>query len=68
MAFSATDMIAVERAIATGVLRVQFADGRRVEYNSVPDLMRARDLIRNELAMESATPPARLRRVVHVRT
>lgn len=67
MAFVSSDLDKLERAIADGVLRVAFADGRRVEYNTVADLMRARDMVRTEIAMTAASPPQRTSRVVFVR-
>lgn len=50
MAYTDTDLQAVEAAIASGERRVQFADGRSVEYRSVAELKDARALIRAELA------------------
>lgn len=52
MAFSQTDLERIERAIARGTLTVRYAD-RTVTYQSMTDLIRARDLMRSELA-ESA--------------
>jgi hypothetical protein len=68
MAFSSSDLSAIEEAIATGALRVRFADGREVSYQSGADLLAARALIANEISASAATPPARMSRVVHVRT
>lgn len=48
MAFTITDLAAVEAAIASGELSVQYAD-RRVQYRSIDELMRARETIANEL-------------------
>ena len=49
MAFTAEQLTAVETAIATGELTVEY-NGRRVTYRSVEELKSARDLIRASLA------------------
>jgi hypothetical protein len=56
MAWSASDLSALDAAIASGVQEVTFADGRRVRYASVADLMRARSLVAAE-ANAAATAP-----------
>lgn len=63
MAFSAADVTALERAIAAGTLSVQLGD-RRITYQSMADLIRARDLAKSEVASETAgdTKAQRLRR------
>jgi hypothetical protein len=48
MAFSTAQLAAIEAAIASGELVVQY-EGKRVEYRSIGDLMKARDLVRAEL-------------------
>lgn len=48
MAFTLTQLAVLEAAIASGELVVQH-DGKRVEYRSVADLVKARDLVRAEL-------------------
>lgn len=48
MAFTPSDLAAVERAIASGELSVS-SNGRSVTYRSMLDLVRARDMIRAEL-------------------
>lgn len=58
MAFSQTDLDAIDRAIASGVLRVEFAD-RRVEYQSMADLLRARAAIAGAVTQSSGTPMVR---------
>lgn len=67
MAFSASDLATIEAAIATGALRVRFADGRQVDYQSGADLLKARALLLAEISAASASPPQRMSRVVHVR-
>lgn len=46
--FTVTQLEAVEAALATGQLRVDY-EGKRVEYRSVAELRAARDLILAEL-------------------
>lgn len=48
MAFSTTQLAVLEAAIVSGELVVQH-DGKRVEYRSMADLVKARDLVRAEL-------------------
>jgi len=48
MAFTTTQLDAVEAALASGELTVEF-DGKRVTYRSMAELIAARDLIRGEL-------------------
>lgn len=56
MAFSASDLATVEAAIATGALRVRYADGREVTYQSAADLLKVRATIAGEV---NATRPPR---------
>lgn len=49
MAFTQSDLDAVESAIASGELSIS-RDGRTVTYRSMADLMHARDVIRAALA------------------
>jgi hypothetical protein len=67
MAFTSSDLSTIDAAIATGALRVKFADGREVMYQTGADLLKARALIQAEVNAASATPPQRMTRVVHVR-
>ena len=67
MAFTSADLATIDAAIATGALRVKFADGREVAYQTGADLLRARALIASEISASASTPPARMTRVVHVR-
>lgn len=50
MAFTQPQLDALDEAIAGGVLTVRSADGRMVTYQSMVDLMKARDLIASSLA------------------
>jgi len=52
MAWTATDLERIEAAIATGTLSVQYND-RRVQYQTMTELLKARDVIKAEV--ESAT-------------
>jgi len=53
MAFTQTDLAAIESALATGELTVEVA-GRRVTYQSADDLRKRRDIIRGELQAAGA--------------
>ncbi len=48
MAFTQQNLDAIENAIATGTLSVEY-NGKRVTYRSMSDLMRARDVIKADL-------------------
>lgn len=50
MAFTEEQLEAIEAAIASGTLIVQYSD-KRVEYRSFDDLLRARNLIREALGL-----------------
>lgn len=50
MAFSAEDLDALEDAIATGALEVEYED-RKVRYRSLNEMLRARDLVRKKLGL-----------------
>lgn len=55
MAFTQTQLDAVEAAIASGELRVMF-DGREIIYRSISDLIRARDTIKAALQASGTLP------------
>jgi len=63
MAYTQAHLDAVERAIARGEKVVRYSD-RTVEYRSVDELVRARGLIRTELA-KAAGPRSRVVRLYH---
>lgn len=46
--FTLTQLAAINTAIASGTLKVRYAD-KEVTYHSLTELMAARDLIRSEL-------------------
>jgi hypothetical protein len=54
MAFTQTDLDNLDAAIASGH-RVVHAEGRRVEYGSVDDMLRARAHIAGQIAAASGT-------------
>jgi hypothetical protein len=62
MAFTSADLAAIDAAIASGELSVQFAD-RRVQYRSIQELKDARSLITGQLSSTSETRPSRQFRV-----
>jgi hypothetical protein len=49
MPFTSLDLAAIDKAIASGELRVRFAD-REVLYRSVDELLKARDVIKDGIA------------------
>jgi hypothetical protein len=57
--FSQAQLDQLNVMIASGVLKSEY-DGQRIEYRSMADLIRARDLVRTGLASSAA------RRVTHV--
>lgn len=61
MAFTSTDLDAVDAAIKSGALAVSYGE-RRVQYRSMDELIAARDLIRRELDRASDTRRPRLMR------
>jgi len=50
MAYTATDLAAIQDAIVSGARRVRFTDGREVEYQSTKDLMAVQTAIEGSLA------------------
>jgi hypothetical protein len=56
MSWTTTDLTAIEKAIASGELRVKFGD-REVMYRSIDELLKARDIIRS--AVDSTAPTTR---------
>lgn len=49
MALTSDDLASIDRAIAGGATLVQFADGSRVQYGSLSDLLRVRAMIASQL-------------------
>lgn len=58
MAFTQTQLDALETAIASGTLEVSVGD-KKVRYHSLDEMIRLRDVIRNQLAADSQTPQSR---------
>ena len=54
MAFSQTDLDAVNKAIASGALTVEYGD-KRITYRSMDDLLKAKSVISEELAAASGS-------------
>lgn len=63
MAFTETDLVALEAAIKSGELSVRVGD-RTIQYQSMNDLLRARRMIKDEL--DAAAGRARRVRVTRV--
>lgn len=59
MAFTQSNLDAVEVAIASGELSVSY-EGKMVTYRSMDDLIKARDTIKAALATAQATPSVRV--------
>ena len=53
MAYSQSDLDALDRAIASGALSLELA-GRKMTYRSVDELLKARDHVAGELARAGA--------------
>lgn len=54
MAFTQSDLDAIDRAIASGELSFTH-NGRSVTYRSMSDLLKARDRIANEISASSSS-------------
>lgn len=50
MAYTSSDLQELKDALASGALSVQFADGKRVQYRSISELMRAIQFVERELS------------------
>ena len=55
MAFTQTQLDAIDAAIASGELKITF-DGREIVYRSIADLLKARDAIKAGLQESGALP------------
>ncbi len=53
MAWTQTDLDALNKAIANGVMSVRYAD-RSVQYRSLDEMLKVRALMTDELALPSA--------------
>ena len=54
MAWTESDLTAIESSIKAGVLRVQFGD-RMTQYRSLDEMLKIRDLIRKDLGLAAGT-------------
>ena len=59
MAFTQDDVDAINDAIATGEMEVEFADGKRVRYRSIADLVRAKTHIETRISTDAGRRPRR---------
>lgn len=57
MAFTTTDLAAINSAIASGELTVRTADGKTVTLRSMSELMQARAAIQTEIASTTSPTP-----------
>lgn len=62
MAYQQADLDKVRAAIASGVRRVTFADGRSTEYQSLDQLLAAEKVIAAQLQMAAETTSGAVRR------
>lgn len=58
MAFTQTQLDALETAIAAGTLELTTGD-KKVRYHSLDEMIRLRDIIRNQLAADAQTQKSR---------
>lgn len=58
MAFTQPQLDALDDAIASGALTVRSADGRMVTYQSMSEMLKARDLMASSLAATSGAARA----------
>lgn len=58
MADAAAKLEALEDAIASGLLRFTF-DGKTHEYRSLDDMLRVRNMLREQAGIATATGPVR---------
>ncbi len=54
MAFSNSDLTALDEAIATGALEVQYTD-KRVKYRSLNEMIKLRNLMKRELGLNDSS-------------
>jgi len=67
MAWTSSDADTLRAAIASGAKLVQYADGRRVEYQTIKEMIAAIATIEAAIAAATPTSPSRMSRVVHHR-
>lgn len=59
MAWTQTDLDRLTAAIAQGVRRVTYSDGRAVEYHSLGEMLRLKATMKDEVAQGSGAPEPR---------
>lgn len=57
MAFTTTDLAAIDAAIASGELTVRTADGKQVTLRSMGELLQARAVIAGDVAAAAQSSP-----------
>ena len=57
MAFTTTDLAAIDAAIASGELTVRTADGKQVTLRSMGELLQARAVIAGDVAAAAQAAP-----------
>ena len=62
MAFSASDLTAIETAIKSGELEVEYGD-RRVKYRSVSELLKAYEIIKGAVNEPAASSSRKAKQV-----
>jgi hypothetical protein len=62
MAWTQTDLTALEKAMGTGLRTVRF-ENRTIEYQSLAEMQAVRAEMLNEIALASGTPRVRQTRV-----
>lgn len=62
MAYTEADLVKVRAAIASGVRRVTFADGRSTEYQNLDQLLAAETVIASALKMQVQTATSLVRK------
>ena len=66
MAFTLAQLSAIEAAMASGELMVEY-EGKKVQYRSMPDLVIAYNKVRAELIATGALTPPAITRVSYAR-
>ena len=56
MAYTSDDLVTLERAVASGVMRVRYSDGKEVTYRSTDELMRVIAAVKGQIAQAAGAP------------
>jgi hypothetical protein len=62
MAFTQTDLDTIRAAIASGIMKVRYADGREIAYQSAEAMLKAEQRIMDALATGAGGGPRSRRR------